>query len=394
MARRKHPWNGFKTFLLILGFLLGFTVLPIATSIFVPSLAFVIRSTPLFSMTTIFALLLATLFRLQFVAEVPQKTLGVLVDHNGAFKSLLPPGQYWIKPRAERIKACLSLEPTSTQMPLLKLRASDGEVPALVVIIIWRVRADMADLLLGQHGPAVQRMAMKSHQQREQFVRGAVTLTIRQQIQQRTILQAEADLADTLGRPLQTAAVKLLSSYLLSVGLEVDQIELVGAPASAAPKAGAAPSTSAQEARKLLAEVQRKLKPVLRPPTPPITPQQVAQYAWQAHQSAAQARSDINEISDLLNRYVAAVSDAFDPLYRQARQRPDITPVTQARQDTFARLTLLQQHVGELGKQLIALDNQARCLPAPPFDLTPTECSMLFEVLDAIERKKINLDTM
>ncbi|GEM_PF-2052372 len=389
MTRHKSPWNSFKTSALIFGFLFCFSVLPILTSALTASLAFVVQYTPLFSMTTFFGLLLAILFRLQFVQEVPQNTLGVLVNSSGELKDLLAPAKYWLLPGAEQIKTCIPLEPISTQMPLLKLKASDGAVPPLVVIIFWRVRAEMSQLLHGDNAAQVKALVLSGQQKREQCVRDAVDVLIRQYMQEYTAAELQEMLADKLGRPLQDEIKRQTDHYLKRVGLQVDQIEFLGI-APAVPDTRA--SQNAEEGRKLIASARQKLQQVLQPSAESATPQEAAQHAAQVYQLATQVRKQVDAMSEALHNIVTAYSDTYGPLYRQANPRPDLTPTELARQAAVERLARLQQDAGALGQQAILFGQKARDLPAPPFGLTPAERERLFEVLEAIERNKIKLD--
>ncbi len=394
MARHKTPWRARHTLLLFIACYLCLFFVPVFFSILNHSLAFVLAHAPFFFSTFLLALLPAIGIRRIFVETIQPKRLGVLVDRHGNFKALLPPHRYFIFRGWELVKELLSLEPIATQMPVLGLKASNGDVGPQVVIFTWRVRADVQQLLAGPHQQQITSMAMAGSQQRERSIKAYLELAIKQRMLQRTISQLETELADKINRPFEQDVLATVNPLLEREGLVIDTLELIGTIAPPTRAASGAPGQAAEAARKQLAEARKKLQALLNPPTPDTTAQEVTQRAWAAYQKTSQVRKDIHDLSAALHAYMKAISDVLDPLIQQAQPRPKMAPIDKARKNAFDRLQKLQEHVGNLGSHLIYLEQQAKRIKAPPFGLTPTESQRLLEVLEAIERKMITLEKL
>ena len=393
MGRPKSRWGASNVILLLTLSYLCFFFIPVIISLLTTSLAFVLAHAPFFLMTLVLALVPTIACRAAFVEEVPEKRLGVLVNRSDGLKGLLPPGNYFIMPGRERIKELLSLEPASVQMPVLGLRASDGEIVPQVVVFSWRIQDTIIEALSGPYPQQVQGMIAGGHRKLEQEARSHLQTALRQCASRYSVSTLQTLLADPVNHLFEREVQQEANTLLNPLGLEIEQIELLSLvkERSSAP-ARARASTAADEAQKTLAAAYKKLAPLLRSQTFDATPRQVAESAWNAYETLSKLRSNVRSLSSVLQAYTTLLFDTLDAIAKQKQNVPDQQAIFQAREKTSEELNNLQAIIGELGKLLINLELQAKLIKAPPFTLTPSEIERLLEVLQAIEQKTLTLE--
>lgn len=395
MSRPKSRWGVSNVILLLAISYLCFFIIPIIISLLVASGAFVLAHAPFFALTLLLALIPAIACRALFVEAVPEKRLGVLVNQSDTFKDLLLPGNYFIMPGRERIKELLTLEPASVQLPVLGLRASDGEIAPQVVIFSWRVQDTLTLARSGAYPQQVQDLIAGGHRKMEQEARTHLQAALRRRASRYSVSALQTLLDDRVHHLFEQEVQQEANTSLNPLGLKIEQIEVMslGKAQSSAPAGGKA-SAAASEAQKTLAETYQKLAPLLRSQALGVTPQQVAESAWNAYEALSGLRKTVNNLNAALQAYTALLFDALDAISKQHQNAPDQRAIFQARQKTSEELNTLQATIGSLGKLLIDLEMQAKQIKAPPFSLTPGEIEQLLEVLAAIEQKKLTLENI
>jgi|SRR5579885_1676019 len=392
MGRPKSRWRTSNFILLLAISYLCLFFIPILFSLLVTSGAFVLAHAPLFAMTLVLALIPAFACRLLFVETVPEKRLGILVNQHNTFKDLLLPGSYFIMPGRERIKELLTLEPTSVQLPVLGLRASDGEVAPQVVIFSWRIQDKITQVLSSPHSQAPGMIA-SGHRTLEQAARNHLEAALRRCALNYDVSALHTLLADRVHYLFEQEVQQEANTRLNSLGLKIEHVELIGlVKAQSAALSGGKASAVTSEAQKTLAAAYQKLAPLLRSQTLDVTPQHVAESAWNAYEALSGLRKTVNNLTLALQEYTALLFDTLDALSKQRQNAPDQQAIFLARQKTSKELTNLQDTIGGLGKLLIDLELQAKRMKTPPFTLTPGEVERLLEVLAAIEQKKLTLE--
>jgi Tfp pilus assembly protein PilO len=394
MARPKSRWGAGTLLLLLSLSYLCFFLIPILFSLIIFSITFVLAHAPFFALSLVFALVPTIVCRLFFVEKVPEKMLGVLVNRRDAFKALLTPGNYLVLPGRERIKELLSLEPSTMQVPVLRLKASDGEIPPPVIICVWRIHKDISQTLSGPSRQQIQGMLLAGQRKMEQTVRDHIEVVLRQLARQRTISELQADLADTIQHAFEQEVLQAANTMLRTIGLTVDQIEWLGAVTASKPAAAGKASKATENARALVAAALQKLNALLIPARPGSPSQSVIQGALASYQTLGQVRGDLQALAAALQTYASSMLDALDALARHSTQQPELQAAHQARKALVDQLTTLQKDVDTLGEALLQLDLRAKQLPASPFGLTPGEREVLLEVLQAIEQKTLTLEKL
>lgn len=395
MARQTSRWGAGTLFLLLSISYLCFFLLPVLFSLLAFSINFVLAHAPFFAFTLVFALVPTIVCRLFFVEKVPEKMLGVLINRRDAFKALLTPGNYLMLPGRERIKELLSLEPSPMQLPVLRVKASDGEVPPPVIICVWRIHEDISQALSGSFPQQVQGMLLAGQRKMEQTVRDHIEVVVRQCVLQRTISQLQVDLADTIKRPFERKILQEVNARLQTLGLTIDQIEWLGDVTPGKPRASAGKASKAAEnARALIAAALYKLNALLNPAMPGSAFQDITQGAGASYQLLEQVRADVQQGGAALQTYSSSMLDTLGALAQHSTQQPDLQAANQARKALADQLTTLQKDIDKLGEALLQLDLRAKQLPRPPFGLAPSEREVLLEVLQAIEQKTLTLEKL
>jgi hypothetical protein len=393
MSRQKSRWGASHVLLLLAISYLCFFFIPVIISLLTTSLAFVLAHAPFYVLTLVLALIPTLACRTLFVEAVPEKRLGVLVNQGDTFKDLLLPGNYFIMPGKERIKELLTLEPASVQLPVLGLQASDGEIAPQVVIFSWRVQDTIISALSGAYPQQVQDMIVGGRRKMEQEARNHLQAAMHSCALRYNASTLQNLLTSKAHHIFEREVHQEANAYLNPLGLEIERVELMSlgkAPASA--PAGSKASAAADEAQKTLAAAYKKLAPLLRSQAFDVTPQQVAESAWNAYDALSGLRKTVNNLNLALQEYTALLLDTLDAISKQRQNAPDQQAIFQARQKTSEELNNLQATIGGLGKLLIDLELQAKQIKAPPFTLTPSEIERLLEVLAAIEQKKLTLE--
>jgi hypothetical protein len=351
--------------------------------------AFVLAHAPFYVLTLVLALIPTFACRALFVEAVPEKRLGVLVNQGDTFKDLLLPGSYFILPGRERIKELLTLEPALVQLPVLGLRASDGEIAPLVVIFSWRVQDTILSALSGAYPQQVQDMIVGGQRKVEQEARTRLEAGLRRYVARYSVSKLETLLADRVLTIFEQEVQQEANTLLNPLGLEVEHVELIGL---IKPRSSASAGGKASEAQQAVAAAYKKLAPLLRFQAFDVTPQHVAESAWNAYEALSGLRKTVNSLNLALQAYSTLLLDTLDAITKQRQSTPDQQAIFQARHRTSEELNNLQATIGSLGKLLIDLELQAKLMKAPPFTLTPDEIERLLEVLAAIEQKKLSLE--
>lgn len=392
MGRRKSRWRTSSFILLLAISYLCIFFIPMLMSLLVASGAFVLAHTPIFAMTLVLALVPAFACRALFVEAVPEKRLGILVNQHNTFKDLLLPGSYFLMPGRERIKELLTLEPTSVQLPVLGLRAIDGEVAPQVVIFSWRIQDKITQVLSSPHSQ-LPGMIASGHRALEQEARNHLEAALRRCALNYDVSALQTLLADRVHHLFAQEVQQEANTRLNPLGLKIEHVELLGlGKAQPAAPSGGKTSAATSEAQETLAAAYQKLAPLLRSQALDVTPQHIAESAWNAYEALSGLRKTVNNLNLALQEYTVLLLDTLDAITRQRQNEPDQRAIFQARQKTSKELTNLQDIIGSLGKLLIDLELQAKLMKAPPFTLTPGEVERLLEVLAAIEQKKLTLE--
>lgn len=357
--------------------------------------AFVLAHAPFYVLTLVLALIPTFACRALFVEVVPAKRLGVLVNRGDTFKDLLLPGSYFIMPGSERIKELLTLEPALVQLPVLGLRASDGEIAPLVVIFSWRVQDTILSALSGAYPQQVQDMIVGGPRRMEQEARTRLEAALRRCVARYSVSKLETLLADRVLAVFEQEVQQEANTLLNPLGLEVAHVELIGLikPRSSA-SSGSKASAAASEAQETVAAAYKKLAPLLRFQAFEVTPQHIAESAWSAYEALSGLRKTVSSLNLAFQAYSTLLLDTLDAITRQRQTTPDQQAIFQARRRTSEELNNLQATIGDLGKLLIDLELQAKLMKAPPFTLTTGEIERLLEVLAAIEQKKLSLENV